>query len=139
MFISSLYLQKKTLKKTFCILLFLALALRPIYHVSYIVYYGCNINSIIEKYCINKDEPELQCNGKCHLAKKIAPENTNSTDNVTLNSITEAFFPVFKDNQFKFSCKEIFKKRKVKNNWKLSKLHQVQLVFKDEQPPDFLV
>ena len=25
---------------------------------------------IIEKFCINKEKPELQCNGKCHLNKQ---------------------------------------------------------------------
>jgi len=26
---------------------------------------------IIENLCINKEEPEKQCNGKCHLEKKV--------------------------------------------------------------------
>lgn len=133
-------MQKKLfLKKLLSIALFLALAFKPIYHFSYVVYYGCNIDYIIETYCINKDEPEIQCNGKCHLAKQIAPESTNSEEKGTLVTISEAFFPVFKENTFKYNCKEIFKKGKVNNNWKLAKLHQVQLVFKDIQPPDFLV
>jgi hypothetical protein len=26
---------------------------------------------ITEQYCINKDKPEMQCNGQCYLAKKM--------------------------------------------------------------------
>lgn len=26
---------------------------------------------ITEKYCINKNRPEMQCNGKCYLAKQM--------------------------------------------------------------------
>ena len=59
------------LKKLTYILLFIAFAFRPVYHLAYIVYYQLNIDYIIETYCVNKDKPELQCNGKCHLAKQI--------------------------------------------------------------------
>jgi hypothetical protein len=32
---------------------------------------------IIEKYCINKQSPELHCNGKCHLAKVMTQDETD--------------------------------------------------------------
>lgn len=127
------------LKKLFCILLFLALSFRPVYHLSYIMYYECNIDYIVEKYCINKEEPEIQCNGKCHLAKKITLQNTNTEDKAIIGSFSEAFFPVFQENAFNYTCKELRKKEKVKKNWMSNSLHQLLLVCKDEQPPDFLV
>jgi len=34
---------------------------------------------IIEKFCINKDVPEMQCNGKCHLNEQIR-ENESSEE-----------------------------------------------------------
>ena len=34
---------------------------------------------IIEKFCINKDMPEMQCNGKCHLNEQIR-ENESSEE-----------------------------------------------------------
>lgn len=33
---------------------------------------------IIEKLCINKDTPEMQCNGKCHLNEQIRKESGQS-------------------------------------------------------------
>lgn len=69
----------------------------------------------------------------------MAPENTLPKDKATLNTVSEAFFPVYKENTLVYNCKEIFKKEKVENKWKYKELHQVLFVFKDEQPPDFLV
>mgnify|MGYP003673174318 CR=1 FL=1 len=66
---------------------------RPAYYIGQIVYFELNIDSIIQKYCVNKDKPELQCNGKCHLAKQLN-QNTDK-DNNLLSLIFESFLPVF--------------------------------------------
>ncbi|MCC9136942.1 hypothetical protein [Pontibacter silvestris] len=39
--------------------------------VMIVVDYQANRNYIIEFFCINKNKPELHCNGKCYLAKKL--------------------------------------------------------------------
>lgn len=33
--------------------------------------YQMNKERITELFCVNKDKPKLQCNGKCHLAKQL--------------------------------------------------------------------
>lgn len=33
--------------------------------------YEANRDYIVEFFCINKSKPELHCNGKCYLAKKL--------------------------------------------------------------------
>ncbi len=69
-------------------------SLRPVYYLGQCTYYELNIDTIIQKYCVNKDKPKLQCNGKCHLAKQLqitAPTNGQKSTNLLL----EAFFPVF--------------------------------------------
>ena len=38
------------------------------------IYYNVDTAGFIEALCKNKDKPELQCNGKCHL-KKITKAN----------------------------------------------------------------
>lgn len=43
-------------------------------------HYFFNKTEIIELFCVNKEKPQLQCNGKCHLAqelKEIEPINEN--------------------------------------------------------------
>lgn len=33
--------------------------------------YQLHKERITELFCVNRDKPRLQCNGKCHLAKKL--------------------------------------------------------------------
>lgn len=35
------------------------------------VWFGANQTNIIAEFCENKDQPQLECNGKCHLAKTL--------------------------------------------------------------------
>ena len=108
------------------------------YHIGYIAYFECNIDYIIETFCVNKEKPQLQCNGKCHLAKQIAPQvNLSDNDVKGFNRISEAFFPVFKEEAYGYKIKNLFQVNK-KNNWKLPFLNPINLVNFLEQPPDFL-
>ncbi|MGO3708409.1 MAG: hypothetical protein ACTJGD_12010 [Mesonia hippocampi] len=45
--------------------------------------YAFNYDYIAEVLCINKDKPELDCNGKCYLMQQLAK---SSTDAETENS-----------------------------------------------------
>lgn len=76
------------------ILLLTVLSLRPAYFVGNVVYYETHLSEIIEKYCVNKDKPELQCNGQCHLAKEISTVDT-SKDVKAIVDVSAAFFPVY--------------------------------------------
>lgn len=50
--------------------------------------YEMNYEFISQVLCVNKDKPELQCNGKCHLVKEMAktekPENRGDRNNEVL-------------------------------------------------------
>lgn len=61
------------------------------------MYYQLNIDYIIEKYCVNTDKPELQCNGKCHLAKQLSAIDNNENDSKAINNLLQSFFPVFSE------------------------------------------
>lgn len=43
--------------------------------------YAINYEYIAGELCVNKDHPELQCNGKCHLTKELAEVNQSSSEN----------------------------------------------------------
>lgn len=45
-----------------------------------------NQTEIIMEFCVNKNKPELQCNGKCHLAKQLDFE---SKPDVTVKTKTK--------------------------------------------------
>ncbi len=56
------------------IIIALALFFKPILPVAeYII----NYDYITKVLCINKAQPKLQCNGKCHLMKELAKASEN--------------------------------------------------------------
>ncbi len=88
------------MKIYYSILLFLCLAVKPIYTIGYIGYYEFNIDYIVEKYCVNKAELEFKCNGKCHLSKKLSLSSTSEIENSSNSkaisiAINEAFVPLY--------------------------------------------
>jgi hypothetical protein len=36
--------------------------------------YVINKQEIVDRFCINKERPEMQCDGKCYLAKQLRAE-----------------------------------------------------------------
>ena len=62
---------------------------------------------IIAKYCVNKDKPEMHCNGKCHLMKQLAIDAPKKESAKTIRLI-EAFYPVyFQEYRYKYSFNSI--------------------------------
>lgn len=44
------------------------------------VNYFANQSEITELFCINKEKPKLQCNGKCHLMQEMNKVDENKDD-----------------------------------------------------------
>jgi hypothetical protein len=40
-----------------------------------------NYDYIVENFCINKDKPELKCNGQCYLMKQLAAQSDEDQTN----------------------------------------------------------
>ena len=59
------------------------------------VYYKLDPIGFIEKLCENKDKPELQCNGKCHL-KKVA--QTTGDENEPTKMVNYEELQLFKQD-----------------------------------------
>lgn len=83
------------------------------YFVGTVTYYVCNIDEIIEKYCINKETPELKCNGKCHLAKTAQIAEKNDTSPLVSLPMAELISIVFyeKINNILLRIIPVFKKQ----------------------------
>ena len=61
------------------------------------VYFAYKINKseFIQKYCVNKDKPAMNCEGKCHLSKQFeAVDDTGDEKNQTLE-IVEEYVPLW--------------------------------------------
>jgi len=60
---------------------------------------------IIKNYCVNVDEPELKCNGKCHMKTVLLEEENSESDTNSTNIPppelkfdSTYYFTVLKDN-----------------------------------------
>ena len=52
--------------------------------------YMANYDYIVNTLCENKDKPEMECNGKCHLSKELAKEaGTDEKNPLNKTSKTE--------------------------------------------------
>ncbi|WP_425077021.1 hypothetical protein [Psychroserpens sp. S379A] len=102
------------------------------------MYYQLNIDYIIETYCVNKEEPELQCNGKCHLSKQlqvVSTKTSNSSSNTISNVLAESFFPVFFHKTLEKQKDIYVSKWSVVHNYKYANLYAFSLGSKLYKPP----
>ena len=85
---------------SFFVFLYLIAMLRPIQpYVEYVL----NQDYIAEFLCINKEKPELQCNGKCHLVKQLEEQqksNPMTPLRVSLENYPIGFVNIFKLSSF---------------------------------------
>jgi hypothetical protein len=51
--------------------------------LAILVHYQLNKTEITEKYCENKDKPQMHCCGKCHLKKEMANDEERQKSPVT--------------------------------------------------------
>ncbi|MBU2919885.1 hypothetical protein KO504_00900 [Winogradskyella psychrotolerans] len=86
--------------KTATLFLALFMLLKPtIPFVEYAAFYDYIKNEL----CVNKDKPELACNGKCHLKKELAKasdsEKSNDKNHSSSTEHQVVFFQdIFDDN-----------------------------------------
>ncbi len=57
--------------------------------------YALNQKEITDLFCINKDKPEMKCNGQCHLMQEL-----NKTDSPVDNPEQESNFVEYKLSAF---------------------------------------
>lgn len=44
-----------------------------------LIHFSINQEEIIEEFCVNKDKPELNCNGQCHLTEVLSNQLNEQT------------------------------------------------------------
>lgn len=50
------------------------------------IHYDLHVDEITEMFCVNKDKPELMCNGKCYVTKELIDIDIfPSQDNTPVN------------------------------------------------------
>ncbi len=74
------------LKTPVAFLLLLSLVYQCLGSLGVFAWYEVNRTSIVANLCINRDKPELHCNGKCILAQKL--RNLDDSDRKETNQGT---------------------------------------------------
>lgn len=107
--------------------------------ISTVMYYQLNIDYIVEKYCVNKERPRLNCNGKCYLMSQMKAKTQPSGEKSDTIIITEAFIPLFfQENNLQIkNTNPIISE--YTQNWK-SKHFLLNTISKDiDHPPEHLL
>lgn len=69
-------------------------------------YYITFTETFIGNYCVNKDRPELNCDGKCELSKLLernSSEQDQQKDVMIMTSVEIVFYLCKSDNHFNLS------------------------------------
>lgn len=81
------------IKKILSWVLIFTLSFNCLSKLGYLTYYQVNRNYITEFLCINKNKPELKCEGTCFLKKKL--DLAEQSQNKSPNIIKQLEIPVF--------------------------------------------
>ncbi len=129
--------EDRIVRLFFSILIFTAFAIKPVIEISNVLYYQLNIDTIIEKYCVNKERPKLNCNGKCYLMTQMKMSKTTSdTPTNALTIIVEAFLPLFfEDNTLQIKNILNFQTEHI-TNWKPVYSYQKNISKNIDHPPE---
>lgn len=107
--------------------------LRPVQpYVEYLL----NQDYIAEFLCINKDKPQLQCNGKCHLAKQI--EKQQEQEPFSALSISLENYPIGFVEIFKIDALSHLDQSKKPTKTPYKKLYFFDYNYSAFQPPEFV-
>ena len=98
-----------------------------LHKAGYIAYFKYNRTAIAEAFCVNKNKPEIKCDGKCHLKKyldqeeEIAGENPAekpcSVPNIEfLKTLNTYYLPQDVTKSYSFSSQNIFMSL-IQNQW----------------------
>lgn len=110
----------------------IALHVQPITNGCILANFLLNQDYIKEFLCINKEEPELQCNGKCHLKKQLKNAQHEQQDNYPKLINLESEFIIDTTKTVTFSLKK-YNHRKVPTYY--SNMYSTTFTSNVFQPP----
>lgn len=120
------------MKSVVLILVSITMLIKPLWPVAD---YIANYKYIVNVLCENKDQPELQCYGKCYLTKQLAKEAENSED-APMNPVKKTEIPVVLicESKTGYSC-QFTTVKTTDNNFHLPEALYSRLLVFDVSPP----
>ncbi|MBX2924367.1 MAG: hypothetical protein KF746_19350 [Chitinophagaceae bacterium] len=80
------------MKIVYSVLLMMLSLLIGFQQAMIVVHFKLNRDAIEQRFCINKNNPELQCHGTCHLKKQLR-ETENSASSIIRTHLKIDIFP----------------------------------------------
>jgi len=97
--------------------------------------YQANKEYILEFLCINRDKPELKCEGKCELVKKLKKDNAEKQSRE--NKLTDIQLNLFMPQHFRLQ--PVFRKFAENRYPPFNASHTVQVFHAIYHPPQSIV
>ncbi|WP_157514630.1 hypothetical protein [Christiangramia portivictoriae] len=82
------------MQKSFCLFLLTLFSWSMLAPVFPVFEYFINYDYIVEVLCINKNEPELECDGKCYLKDQLSANSIIKNDTSENQLVDYRFKPV---------------------------------------------
>jgi hypothetical protein len=79
------------MKKLYSVILLASFMIGAIQPIIPVIEYHLFKESIIELFCVNRDQPEIQCEGVCYLSSQI---EKNEEDQTGLKTFNVDYYPV---------------------------------------------
>ena len=96
------------------------------------------MDEIIAKYCINKDNEALQCNGKCHLSKQLNTNTTSENNGVAIVNLTESFVMVYFEVASTITFQNIIAEQETIDSFFYNEVNHSCYLQQIDHPPEFL-
>lgn len=74
-----------SVKKGIAFILLLVFTLQTFYASAFTIWFYANRKAIAQKHCINKNRPELKCDGKCFLKMKMQQTEQHQDEEAPLH------------------------------------------------------
>jgi len=92
-------------------------------------YYNIDAVGFIETFCVNKDKPELKCNGKCHLKKVVQSQDHDQKTPESIINFKELTLFSASVETLVFQQKEYIKQKNITNYTNLYSFHKTNDCF----------
>ncbi len=97
--------------------------------------YLLNQDYIAKVLCINKEEPEIQCNGKCYLMKQIKKKEDKKKK--SMPKIDMEKYSVFFFDFFNYTIKKSTSHLGIKSTFTYQNTYSYLYSFIDDHPPNY--